>query len=269
MHVVPRWAFGADWVEAVSAVAVLYLACVRRARRSGHVVTTPQIVCFLAGLGAVLAAFLTKIDTYDNVDFVDHVTQHLILVFVAAPLVALGAPIEVVARGAPGAVRRRLLDPVLRSRFLQLVSAPVGAGVLFLVVQAGVFIPPLFNGALNTGTPHVVQHLLLLVSGFLFWRSIATVEPEPSGEDRPRRFAVTGAVVALTVGLGIVLVTAATPLYRLYVAAPRPWGGEEAFDLQRAAGWVQVLGGGTLAVLAIALTRRLRPGVDRARNQGV
>ena len=254
----PHWVLNADWVWAVSALAVVYILCARRARRAGHVVTRAQVAFFLSGLGVLLIAFLTTIDTYDNVDFVNHVTQHLIFVFVAAPLVALGAPIPVVTQGAPDGLRRRVLEPLQRSALLAALSDPLAAAALFLVVQAGVFLPPLFNGALNSGPPHVVQHVVLLVTAFLFWRAVAGVDPNVPAVGRRRRIGLTLALVGVTAALGLAGLAADTPLYHLYAIAPKPWGGEEAFDLQRAAGWVQLVAGSALAMGASASIQRLR-----------
>src|SRR5439155_19594451 len=107
-------------------------------------------------------------------------------------------------------------------------------------------------------TPHVVQHVLLLVSAFLWWRSVAGVDPDVGEPSRIRSVVLTAAVVSVTAVLGLLLLEARDPLYRIYAAAPRPWGGEEAFDLQRAAGWVQLLAGVAVALAACAGVRRLR-----------
>src|SRR5439155_19518010 len=102
-------------------------------------------------------------------------------------------------------------------------------------------------GALNSGTPHVVQHVLLLVTSFLFWGAVAGVDPNVPAVGRRRRVGLTVVLVGVTAALGLAGLAADAPLYHLYATAPKPWGGEQAVDLQRAAGWVQLVAGSALA----------------------
>ena len=57
---------------------------------------------FLSGVGAIAIALLSPIEAYDTVLFSVHVTQHMLLTMVAAPLLALGAPITPGPAGGQG-----------------------------------------------------------------------------------------------------------------------------------------------------------------------
>ena len=59
-----------------------------------------RTVAFLAGLAAIAVALLSGIDAYDTTLFSIHMVQHLLLTLVAAPLIALGAPITTLLRAA-------------------------------------------------------------------------------------------------------------------------------------------------------------------------
>ena len=68
-----------------------------------------RTVAFLAGLGVIAIALMSGIDSYDTTLFSVHMVQHLLLTLVAAPLIALGAPITTLLRAATSDVRRRLI----------------------------------------------------------------------------------------------------------------------------------------------------------------
>ena len=63
---------------------------------------------FYAGLATILAALVSPIDDLSEKLFWVHMTQHVLLLTVAAPLIALGAPWNSMWRPLPLGVRRTL-----------------------------------------------------------------------------------------------------------------------------------------------------------------
>src|SRR5204863_3690337 len=108
----------------------------------------------LVGLVAIAVALLSGIERYDDALFSIHMVQHVLLTMVAAPLIALGAPITTLLRAATPNVRRRLILPVLHSRLLRVLSFPVVAWLVFAGVMWGSHFSPLFNAALENAAIH-------------------------------------------------------------------------------------------------------------------
>src|SRR3972149_2552636 len=76
------------------------------------------------GRSVLLGALASPIGTYDTTLFSVHMVQHLLLTMVAAPLLALGAPITLLLRVSSPGARRRIWLPLLHSRLLRGVFFP-------------------------------------------------------------------------------------------------------------------------------------------------
>ena len=73
---------------------------------------------------ALAFALLSGIERYDTTLFSVHMVQHVLLMLVAAPLLALAAPVTLVLRVSSPETRRRWLLPVLHSRVVRVPGAP-------------------------------------------------------------------------------------------------------------------------------------------------
>src|SRR5579863_3491468 len=85
------WYLRADWLLAS-----------RGRRWSGY-----RTVAFLSGLVAVDLALQSPVSTFTGSYFEAHVTQHLLLMTVAPPLLALGAPSTLLLQSSSRAVKTR------------------------------------------------------------------------------------------------------------------------------------------------------------------
>ena len=59
-----------------------------------------RTAAFLGGLAAIAVALMSGIERYDTTLFSVHMVQHLLLMLVAAPLIALAAPVTQLLRAA-------------------------------------------------------------------------------------------------------------------------------------------------------------------------
>jgi putative membrane protein len=100
-----------------------YLVGVRRVDRSHPANPVPRwrTWCWNAGLLILLVALASPIATYDTTLFSAHMVQHLLLMLVAAPLLALGAPITLLLRVASPRERKQVILPLLHSRPVRVV----------------------------------------------------------------------------------------------------------------------------------------------------
>ncbi len=230
------WSFDPTiWLPVLLAAAVWFWT-VRRVNVShpAHPVPVGRTWAFMVGLAAILVALQSGIERYDTFLFSVHMVQHLLLVFVAAPLLVLAAPVTLALRAATPNGRRRILA-VLRSRPFTLIAHPLVAWLAFAVAMWGSHVTPLFDAALEDPLVHDLEHVLYLGTALLFWMPVAGVDPAPWRLPFPARILFVLLQLPLNSFLGVVILFADHPIYPHYVTTGRPWGPLPLED-QEAAG---------------------------------
>ena len=184
----------------------------------------------LVSLLAALAAPLT------HKLFAAHMTQHVLLLAVAPPLVVLSPQWTRLWRSLP-----------------RTLTHPLFAWTLFNVTMIVWHIPALYDVTLRSGALHVLEHCLFFGTGLLFW-GVAFDSA---------RLATWWRIAYLTTGMlvgwliALVLAFATSPLYSAYAALPhRPWGLSELADQQIAAGVMWVPGSLAYTVAIIVFVYR-------------
>ena len=84
---------------------ILYLLATRRVRRGWPL---PRSVSFMAGLGCLLVALESGLDSYDDSLLSVHMVQHLVLLELVPVLLLGGQPVLLALRVLPSAGRRTL-----------------------------------------------------------------------------------------------------------------------------------------------------------------
>ena len=230
----------------------------RRGRTSGprRPVDSWRARCFTVALVALGLALLSPLDALSNALASAHMVQHLLLLLVAAPLLALSAPSSAILRGSPLAVRRA--SGRWRRR-LGLTHGNLGglrhpAAVWLLSVGVIWFwhAAAPYDATLDNQLLHVLEHASFLVTAVLFWQVVVGVR----GAAR-----VSGGLGVLlvfamamqSVFLSVLLTFARTPWYSGYAATTAPWGLDPLTD-QRLAGVIMwIPAGGIYLVVALAL----------------
>ena len=131
-------------------------------------------VYFLAGLFTLWLALETPLDTISDyyLDSV-HMLQHVLLAFVAPPLMLLGL--------SPGMVARLVRVPGVRQ-----LTEPVPAQVIAAAVMIAWHLPPLYDATLANEGLHVFEHLTFIAGGLvLYWPSSKPRPRTPAGACRP------------------------------------------------------------------------------------
>ena len=197
----------------------------------------------LVSLLAALAAPLT------HKLFAAHMTQHVLLLAVAPPLVVLSPQWTRLWRSLP-----------------RTLTHPLFAWTLFNVTMIVWHIPALYDVTLRSGALHVLEHCLFFGTGLLFW-GVAFDSA---------RLATWWRIAYLTTGMlvgwliALVLAFATSPLYSAYAALPhRPWGLSELADQQIAAGVMWVPGSLAYTVAIIVFVYRWLEPESSARRLGL
>jgi cytochrome c oxidase assembly factor CtaG len=245
---------------AVAALAATALVYWQGARATG--VGARTRAAFWTGLGVVAVALLSPVAVLAHDLLSAHMVQHLLLAFVAAPLLVAAHPGGALAAGLPARLRPGLAVAG-RSGAVRLLAHPLVAWALFAAAGWGIHFSPLFDLALRNPAVHAAEHALFLGTGLLFWWPVAG--GHPSGR-RPLPDALRVLYVALAMPqntfLALALSSASAPLYPTYVAAAakRSWGPTPLDDQRQAAGIMWVAGDIALlvAVLVVAAAWGLR-----------
>ncbi len=223
-----------------------------------------RAACFAVGLVAIVLALDSPVDYYSDRLFWVHMSQHILLLSVAPPLILLGKPWPRMWRALPLRTRTTTGRALVRSRWaapIRLLAHPVCAWLAFGATLLAWHIPAAYNAALTDGTVHDAEHACFFFLGLLFWAH--ALDPGPL---RPRLTWMWRAVYllgAMVVGwvLAITLVVVQTPIYGHYAAlAVRPGGITALTDQQLAGGMMWVPGSIAYALAAcFAVWRWLEP----------
>ena len=201
-----------------------------------------RTVLLAAGLLVAGAAISPPVDAVCDRSLPAHMSQHMLLTLVAAPLVVFGSPISLALRVLPRPAARRLAD-LHRSRLLGAAAAPALAWALLPAVQIAIHVTPLFELAERSAPVHAAEHAALFGAALLFWRPLVGVDPPR----RPHPAVQIGYLLAAMPAndlVGIWLMSSSHVQYTAYAA-----GGLAA---QRQAGVIMLAGSFPLGAAALA-----------------
>lgn len=202
---------------------------------------------FMAGLFAILVGLESVIGVYDDVLFWDHMIQHLLLIMVAGPLLALGAPLLLAFRASTGK-GRQMVAKALRSPVSRFFDNPLVVYVLYAVLIPLTHLTSFYNYTLTNQTVHDLEHLLYVVIGYLFWRQVVAAEPSCHRMHPGLRLAFLAFAVPIDTFTGLTLANETKEIFPAYTAMHRTWGVSLVQDLH-IGGTIMWVGGDTLMFL--------------------
>lgn len=243
------WSFNPLVTVGLLALAIAYLQARRRLVASGVEWPARRTAYFLSGVGAIAIALLSPIEAYDTVLFSVHVTQHMLLTMVAAPLLALGAPITLALRVAKGRTRRRMTR-VLHSPPLRVVGHPLVAWVLFTLSLYALYFSPLFDLTLRNPFVHDLVHLHFLAAGLLFWWPVVGLDPSRWRLPHIARLLFVFLMVPFHAFLGVAIMNSGRVLAPALESFQRSWGPTPLAD-QQTGGAILWGAGDLIAILAV------------------
>ncbi|MBW3603500.1 MAG: cytochrome c oxidase assembly protein [Actinobacteria bacterium] len=233
-------------------------------RSAGHggVVSRARAASFALAIVVIVVALVSPSDAASDALFSVHMTQHVLLTLVAAPLLVVSAPLQVMAWGLPPTLRRAVGRWQGRVRRLLAQPALPGIGLaVFTAVFTLWHLPVLYDAAITNDTVHALEHATMLGSALAFWAPIV----------QPRRTHQGFGVLLLFISM-----IASGILSALLVFAPTAWythddtlaWGLTRLQDQQAAGAVMWVLGGTIYVVAgaVAMMRWLHSDEQAARR---
>jgi putative membrane protein len=234
------------WPVDASVYAGLIALFLGHARLAGTVSDAQRkhSVNFGLGLLVLWLALETPLDTISD-HYLDsvHMLQHVLLGFVAPPLMLLGLSSQMVGRivRLPGV--RALTEPV---------PAQVVAGLVMVVWH----LPPLYDATLSSEPLHIVEHVSFIAAGVvMYWPILEATSAHAHWQMSPGARLLYMLLATLPQdGVALTLIFSRVPFYDYYTHAPRLIPSLTPLIDQTVAGAVlMTLGKATLAVAAIAV----------------
>lgn len=251
-RILSQWTPDPGLVFALATTAAVYLLGVRHARRAWPMTRT---VSFLAGLGVVAIALLSGVDSYADLLLSVHMVQHMLLLMVAPPLLAYGAPVSLAFAASRREVRRTLAA-ALSSRPVRMALRPGVASGVVCGLLLGTYFTGLLALTLRDQTIHELEHVAFLLAGLALFVPLVAADPVPRPPTALARLgALTAAMTAMVV-VGAVLSFQGSVRYSHYLATGHAMRISALAD-QQLAGVVMWFGGGLLGgLLTVVIVAR-------------
>jgi putative membrane protein len=205
-----------------------YLRGVRRLWRSaeaGRGVRRWEAWAYASGWFALFVALVSPLHPMGRVLFSAHMTQHEILMLVAAPLLVLGRPVVAFLWAAPKSWAREV-GTWARAGWFQKVwralTNPFAAWAIHAVALWVWHVPSLFQATIDNEWVHTAQHLSFLLSALLFWWAIIHGREGLKGYGAAVLYLFTTSVHSGA--LGALITFASALLYPAYATTTRAWG---------------------------------------------
>ncbi len=216
----------------------------------GHGIPFWRAAAFAGTAIALIGALVSPLDTLAAVSFAAHMTQHMILILIAAPLFVLsGFPVALL-----WALPRRWAHEIAHqlrtlSSLWRWITQPLIAWVIFTAILWLWHVPRFYEVALQNNTIHFGEHLCFFAAAALFWWVLI----RPSGRNQVQ-YGLNVLYLFTTAlqsgALGALMTFASRPWYSTYAASNDL--GLTALGDQQLAGLIMWLPGGVLFVLIAA-----------------
>jgi cytochrome c oxidase assembly factor CtaG len=254
------------WTFAAAAAAgVLYAAGLQRYNRRHPARPFPlaRAAAFGAGVACAAVALGPPLDPLSAWLLTAHMSQHLLLMLVAAPLILLGTPLTIARQSGVRAVEWTA-GRLAHNRALHAAVFPPVAWGVFAAVLAGSHFSPLYEAALDHPAIHMAEHTLYLGAALLFWYPVVGLDPSPWRMGYGLRVLYVAAALPVQSLVGLAIYSAGRPLYAHYAIAAAVRGTSVLSD-QENGGIVMWLGGGLPVIVAILCLAAAWAAEDRRR----
>lgn len=267
VRVVTAWRFVPGVVAVSAALGGGYaVGASRWQRRRQEPWPRSRSWCF--GLGVLLVALVgcSFLGVYDDVLFWVRATQNIVLLMVVPMLLAVGAPLTLLAGTLPQPTRARL-SRVLHSRPLMWATLPPVVTLLLVVPILVLYLSPLYESTLRSAVATAVAGTVLALAGFGYFWTRFRIDPVPRAGSHLVTLAITIVEMIGDAVLGVVLWLGPLIALGFYTAVGRQWGPDLRTDQLLGAGilWVggDVVG---LPFIGIVVARMAREDDARGRQ---
>jgi putative membrane protein len=246
------WSWEPGVVVPVILTLLLYAIGVSRIyarNRRNPAIPVWQIVTFAAGWFTLVVALNSPLHKMGSVLFSAHMSQHELLMVVAAPLLVLGRPLIPFLFAMPERVRERLGTfsrlKAVRSVWLW-ITGPLIVWAIHGITLWIWHLPSLYQATLDRESIHAAQHTTFLVSALLFWWTLIHGRYGRLGYGVAFLYVFTTALH--TSILGALLTFAQQLWYPIYEGRTLPWN-LTALEDQQLGGLIMWIPSGTVFIV--------------------
>jgi putative membrane protein len=208
------------------------------------------MMAFVGGWISLFIALVSPLHPWGEVLFSAHMTQHEILMLVAAPLFVLSRPFIAALWAMPRAWRKTT-NGFVRTKSLQstwhFLTNPFASWLIHAIALWTWHIPFLFQATLKSDVVHTLQHASFFLSALLFWYAIMA---------SPRGIVSYGAGVLYLFTtsvhsglLGVFLTLTSKVWYPVYEKSTASWGLTPIED-QQLGGLIMWIPAGIVYIIA-------------------
>lgn len=184
-----------------------------------------EVGCFAGGWLALFVALASPLHPWGSVLFSAHMTQHEILMLVAAPLLVLGKPLVAFLKALPSGWARRVVQATNFGPWQATWRFITGAFVAWLIHFVVLWlwhIPSWFEATIENEFVHAMQHLSFLLSALLFWWAVMQGRQRVVGYGVAVLYMLTTAIHSGL--LGALITFSASVWYPAYLETTQSWG---------------------------------------------
>jgi putative membrane protein len=263
-----------SWIVLI-ATAILYTIGLRRVWRSSRIgggVKRWEAGCFAAGWIALFIALVSPLHPWGSVLMSAHMSQHEILMLVAAPLLVLGRPLVVFMLAIPQHWSRtlaQLSNAPSWQRTWHFICNPFVAWLIHAIVLWAWHIPKVFDATLHDEWIHFAQHTCFIITAIIFWWAVMTTRSAVMSYGVALLYMFTTALH--TQLLGVLMTFSKTVWYPTYARTTQTWGLTPLEDQQLGGLIMWIPAGVVYIIAALALVAGwMREAERRAqRNESV
>jgi cytochrome c oxidase assembly factor CtaG len=213
-----------------------------------------QTIAFASGWMSLVIALVSPLDKLSEILFSAHMTQHELLMVVAAPLLVLGRPLVPMIWAMPkrwripiaNGVQKRGLGGVWRFLTAPLIATALHAFALWIW-----HVPPLYEATLRNDYIHGFEHACFFLTAALFWWALI------HGRYGRLGYGIAVLYVFITTlhsgALGALMTFSSRVWYPYYERTGVRWGVDAIEDQQLAGLIMWVPAGVILVVLGLSL----------------
>lgn len=203
----------------------LYLLGVRRLSRRGRHWPWPSSLAFWLGLFAVFVAVSSGLASYDESNVSMHVVQHVLLMMVAPPLLALGKPVTLLVQAGSRSAQLTALR-MLSSGPIAWITFPALTWLLYYGSMYAFFTTVIYSFSVQHPLFHDATHVETFFVGYLYWQPLVGLDPARWKMAYPIRIATLLLGMPWEAFLGVTLMSASRPIASINSVGGTHTGGE-------------------------------------------
>jgi putative membrane protein len=236
-HALARaWSFEPFVVIALVLCAALFAAGFYRLSREApqrKTIKACDALSFAGGWLALFVALVSPLHAWGSVLFSAHMTQHEILMLLAAPMLVISRPLVPFMWAFPVEWSRRIGNAgkvAAVHRTWRMLTIPIVAWVVHAIALWTWHIPFLFEAVLHNEWVHTAQHLSFFLSALMFWWALIHGPQGVMGYGAAVLYMFTTSIHSGV--LGALITFAGSAWYPSYAGLTASWGMTALEDQQ-------------------------------------